>query len=256
MLKLDYNTYRSVKGFNRRVRFLVMHYTALNFQGSVTALSGNGTVSAHYLVPDPTDISYQKAGFHEMKVFNLVDENERAWHAGVSAWAGRTNLNDTAIGIEIVNEAKDNNGHFTFPSYNDIQIDAVKQLALNIIERYPDISPTNIVGHSDISPDGRKSDPGAAFPWKSLYEAGIGAWYDNKTKEKYTKKYCTALPTKSDILDKLKRYGYDISKANTENGYRMLLRAFQLHFRQENYDGVADVETIAILYALTEKYFP
>ncbi|MEX9542337.1 N-acetylmuramoyl-L-alanine amidase, partial [Escherichia coli] len=39
MLKVDYNAYRSIKGFNRRVRFLVMHYTALNFQGSVNALS-------------------------------------------------------------------------------------------------------------------------------------------------------------------------------------------------------------------------
>ncbi|ENN8378922.1 N-acetylmuramoyl-L-alanine amidase [Providencia rettgeri] len=254
MLKLDYNTYRSIKGFNRRVRFLVMHYTALNFQNSVNALSGNGTVSAHYLVPDPTDITFHSAGFDEMIVFNLVDEHERAFHAGVSTWAGRSNLNDSSIGIEIVNEAKDNNGHFIFPPYDAIQIDAVKKLALNIIARYPDISPTNIVGHSDIAP-GRKSDPGAAFPWKSLYEAGIGAWYDDDTKEKYKQKYRTVLPSKADILEKLKQYGYDISMSNTESGYQMLLRAFQLHFRQENYDGIADLETIAILYALTEKYF-
>lgn len=256
MLKVDYNAYRSIKGFNRRVRFLVMHYTALNFKGSVNALSGNAAVSAHYLVPDPTDKMYTDAGFKEMRVFNLVDENERAWHAGVSAWAGRTNLNDTSIGIEIVNEAQDNNGNFLFPPYNEVQIEAIKQLALNIIERYPDIIPTNIVGHADIAPDGRKSDPGAAFPWKQLYDAGIGAWYDEATKSCYMQKYNGGLPEKAEILEKLKRYGYDVSKANTDNGYKMLIRAFQLHFRPENYDGIADVETVAIIYALVEKYFP
>lgn len=69
-------------------------------------------------------------------------------------------------------------------------------------------------------------------------------------------KYNGGLPEKAEILEKLKRYGYDVSKANTDNGYKMLIRAFQLHFRPENYDGIADVETVAIIYALVEKYFP
>lgn len=257
MLKIDYNAYRSVKGFNRRVRFLVMHYTALNFKGSVNALSGNGGASAHYLVPDPTDKTYKDAGFNDMRVFNLVDENDRAWHAGVSTWAGRTNLNDTSIGIEIVNEASDNNGQFNFPPYNDEQIEAVKKLALNIIVRYPDISPTNIVGHSDISV-GRKSDPGAAFPWKRLYDAGIGAWYDEEMKLKLLKASMQSrkMQPKEDIVAKLKKYGYDTSGAETEHGYKMLIRAFQLHFRPENYDGELDYETQSILDALIQKYFP
>ncbi len=90
-----------------------------------------------------------------MRIFNLVDENERAWHAGVSYWDGRNNLNDTAIGIETVNLATDNDGVFTFPPYNVTQIAAIKALASNILYRFPDITPVNVVGHSDIAP-GRK----------------------------------------------------------------------------------------------------
>lgn len=254
MYFIDYNSYRSVKSFNRRIRFLVMHYTALNFQASITALTGN-SVSAHYLVPDPTDKTYQAAGFNDVRIFNLVDENERAWHAGVSLWAGRSNLNDTAIGIEIVNEAAYANGKMFFPPFNDKQIDAVKELALNIIQRYPDMLPTNIVGHSDIA-IGRKSDPGAAFPWKKLYDAGIGAWYEEKIKQKYMEQFKNKLPSKAEIVKKLKSYGYDVSQAANNNDYTNLIRAFQLHFRQSNYDGIIDVETVAILYALVEKYFP
>lgn len=179
---MDYNSYRLVKGFNRRVHFLVMHYTAVDFATSVKLLSGDGGVSAHYLVPDPTEQTYINAWFKDMRIFSLVDENERAWHAGTSNWAGRSNLNDTAIGIEIVNQATDENRVFTFPPFNTTQTEAVKQLAMNIIQRYPGMLPVNIVGHSDIAP-GRKSDPGAVFPWKELYDAGIGAWYDENKKD-------------------------------------------------------------------------
>ncbi|HEY0286867.1 MAG TPA: N-acetylmuramoyl-L-alanine amidase [Pseudomonas sp.] len=253
MYRIDYNSFRSAKSFDRRVRFLVMHYTAIDFKASVAALTSS--VSSHYLVPDPTEKTYIEAGFKDMRIFNLVDENERAWHAGVSQWAGRSNLNDTSIGIEIVNLATDNNGDFTFPPYNPTQIDAVKELAANILQRYPSIKPTHVVGHSDIAL-GRKSDPGAVFPWQELYAAGIGAWYDYCTKQNYVKQFCNALPAKTDIIAKLKQYGYDTSGAGTESGYNTLLRAFQLHFRQQQYDGVLDAETAAILYALVDKYFP
>lgn len=256
MYTIDYNSYRSVKGFNRRVRFLVMHYTAIDFSASVRALSGSGTVSAHYLVPDPDDKTYIAAGFNDMRVFNLVDENERAWHAGVSSWAGRSNLNDTAIGIETVNLASDNDGVFIFPPYNPIQIDAIKALAINILQRYPDISPVNVVGHSDIAP-GRKSDPGAVFPWKTLYEAGVGAWYDDDIQADYLAEFTAfGLPSDEDIIARLKTWGYDVSGATTSSGLNLIVRAFQLHFRPDNYDGVIDAETAAVLYALVDKYFP
>ncbi len=312
MYQIDYNSYRAIKSFNRRVRFLVMHYTSIDFKGSIAALTGT-KVSSHYLVPDPSEKTYIEAGFKDMRIFNLVDENERAWHAGVSSWAGRSNLNDTSIGIEIVNLATDHahsseqahaeaalkdmralkpadeneyalqtdvgsgaesgsvgdpvlqrkatnlatyhNGEFIFPPYNPTQIEAVKELALNILQRYPDIIPTDVVGHSDIA-IGRKSDPGAAFPWKELYMAGIGAWYDDELKDHYQEQFRKSLPVKEDILARLRRYGYDVSAACSEIGYKNLIRAFQLHFRQENYNGILDIETAAIIYALVDKYFP
>lgn len=71
MYNIDYNSFRSVKGFNRRVRFLVMHYTAFNFKDSIDALTGP-SVSAHYLVPDPTEQTYIDAGFKDMRILILL----------------------------------------------------------------------------------------------------------------------------------------------------------------------------------------
>lgn len=254
MYKVDYNSYRSIQSFNRRVRFLVLHYTTGDFITSVKELTGS-SVSVHYLVPDPSEKVYTDAGFKDMRIFNLVDENDRAWHAGVSQWAGRTNLNDSSIGIEIVNRASESDGVFTFPPFNLTQIDAVKELSLNILQRYPDISPKNVVGHSDITP-GRKSDPGPAFPWKELYDAGVGAWYDDKTKQGYIDQLVRSkmLPDQNETVKKLKKYGYDTSGAATAQGFKNLLRAFQLHFRPQNYDGELDNETWGIISALVDKY--
>lgn len=252
-IPIDDRSYRTVKSFNSRVRFVVMHYTAADFRTSVDLLT-HGAASAHYLVPDPRDPSYREAGHKEMTIFNLIDETDRAWHAGVSSWRGRNNLNDTSIGIEIVNQATDDgHGHFTFPPFHPQQISAVKELTTQIIKRYPDISPVNVVGHSDIAP-GRKSDPGAAFPWQQLSEAGIGAWYDEKTKAKYMARFSQRIPTKHEIISKLKTYGYDVESARNSYGFKALVRAFQLHFRPDDYSGKMDVETAAILYALVEKY--
>ncbi|WP_093413400.1 MULTISPECIES: N-acetylmuramoyl-L-alanine amidase [unclassified Pseudomonas] len=246
------NNFRSM-GYNSRVRFLILHYTAGNFSSSLTALTG-ANVSAHYLVPDISDTTYVNAGFTDQQIFSLVDENHRAWHAGVSQWGERSNLNDTSIGIEIVNLASDNQGQFTFPPYHPQQIAAIEQLALDILKRYPDISPRNVVGHSDISV-GRKSDPGPAFPWHALYVKGIGAWYDAATQcaclQEYQK---NGLPTRTQSLALFKAYGYDIASATTELGFQQLVRAFQLHFRPEKYDGVLDLETAANLVALVKKY--
>ncbi|WP_145541812.1 N-acetylmuramoyl-L-alanine amidase [Yersinia alsatica] len=254
MYQIDYNSYRSVKGFNFRVRFLVLHYTSENFSDSMASLTGN-KVSVQYLVPDITDESYIQAGFKDMRIFNLVDESARAWHAGESGWAGRTQINDSSIGIEIVNLATESKGVFNFPPYPAEQIAAVKQLAANILQRYPDITPVNVVAHSDIAPT-RKSDPGPAFPWQELYEAGIGAWYDDDTKQKYSQDFVShGLPTRAELLSHFSTYGYDITYANSEDGYKYLVRAFQLHFRPENYSGIIDIETAAILYALVERYF-
>ena len=247
--------YRSTKGYNSRIRFLILHYTAGNFSSSIAALTGP-SVSAHYLIPDVTDPSYAKAGFTDQRVFSLVDEQQRAWHAGVSQWDNRSNLNDTSIGIEVVNLASDNQGHFNFPPYHPLQVAAIEQLALDILKRYPDISARNVLGHSDIS-IGRKSDPGPAFPWHALYLKGIGAWFDNDRRDARLRHYNeSGIPDRSALIKLFKTYGYDVSGATTESGYQQLVRAFQLHFRPEKYDGVMDAQTAATLSALVSKYFP
>ncbi|MEX3775570.1 N-acetylmuramoyl-L-alanine amidase [Pseudomonas sp. MYb118] len=255
MKPILYNKSRAIRSYNSRIRFLVFHYTAGNFSSSLSALTGPN-VSAHYLIPDVTDPSYVKAGYTEQEVFNLVDEQHRAWHAGVSAWGDRTSLNDTSIGVEIVNLASYKDGVFTFPPYHPAQIIAIEELALNILGRYPDISPTQVLGHSDIS-IGRKSDPGPAFPWHALYLKGVGAWFDDATRQAFQDRYAqTGMPERAELLKLFKTYGYDVSKASTAQGYNQLVRAFQLHFRPANYSGVMDVETAANLAALVSKYFP
>ncbi|WP_095059849.1 N-acetylmuramoyl-L-alanine amidase [Pseudomonas sp. Irchel s3f7] len=255
MKPVDYKQHRSNRSVNSRVHFLIFHYTAGNFSSSINALTGPN-VSAHYLIPDITDPSYLKANHTEQEVFNLVDETQRAWHAGVSQWGNRSNLNDTSIGIEIFNQASFTEGAFTFPPYHCEQIVAIEQLALNILMRYPDITPTKVLGHSDIAV-GRKSDPGPMFPWHALYLKGIGAWFDEATRNNFLQRFNTCgLPARSELLRLFKTYGYDVTGASSDNGFQQLVRAFQLHFRPENYDGVMDTQTAANLAALVSKYFP
>lgn len=242
------------KGRNgNKVSFLILHYTAAGFQSSLNVLVGKDIqASSHYLVPDPTEKSYPEKEFF---VFQLVEEQDTAWHAGRSAWQNTNRLNPYSIGIEIVNLASYADGKFTFPAYNNEQINAVIELCRDILKRYPDIHPTHVLGHSDISP-GRKSDPDPMFPWKKLYENGIGAWYDVATQEKHACKLAVhGMPAIKNIQEDFKRYGYKIhvtEKLDTQT--KNVIKTFQAHFRPEKVDGILDIETIAILSALNEKY--
>jgi len=224
---------------------LVLHYTALNFETSLKVLTDpKREVSAHYLIPE-TDIDGQR------KIFQLVQEKERAWHAGVSNWKNRSGLNDTSIGIEIVNLGyTDKDGKRTWYPFTDYQIESVIEISKIIIERYQ-IQATNIIGHSDIAP-GRKLDPGPLFPWKKLYENDIGAWYDEKSLE--------IKPNAKIDLQKLQKnlrtFGYAINiTGKLDQQTRTVVQAFQMHFRPNNYSGDPDAETIAILENLIKKYF-
>jgi len=185
--------------YSERIKFLVMHYTAIDYEKSVKALVDEGHVSSHYLIPETNDESYTES---ELNIYQLVPESQRAWHAGKSYWQGRTDLNDQSIGIEIVNvpqcrkleaptgetlshiQENSDSKLCIFPDFDPKQVELIIKLSQDILKRNPDISPTQVVGHSDITPT-RKNDPGPRFPWQQLYQAGIGAWYDTDTVDKY-----------------------------------------------------------------------
>lgn len=144
---------------SRAVDMVVLHYTGMRSGAEALARLRDpaAAVSAHYLVEE------------DGRVFHLVPEDRRAWHAGLSSWRGEGEINARSIGIEIVNPGHEW-GYRPFP---DRQIDAVIALLKEISERHK-IAPARIVGHSDIAP-GRKEDPGELFPWARLAAEGLAA---------------------------------------------------------------------------------
>ena len=250
---------------NSRVQYLVLHFTSEHYAESLRLLTQrtDSPVSVHYLVPEPGDDTYDR---RSLEIFRLVPEHRRAWHAGKSYWAGADSLNDTSVGIEIVNRSAcvDNDPETetptpedqtcTFLDFPDEQIELVIQLAQDILERNPDIDPVDVIGHGDIAP-ARRVDPGPRFPWKRLYENGIGAWPDDETVMKYRRLLKTDPANMSKVQRALQAYGYEIEETGENDVQtRFVLRAFQMHFRPSDTSGHADGETVAILLALLEKY--
>lgn len=253
--------------YGHRVKFLVMHYTAIDFEKSTRALINKGGLSAHYLLPESNDPSYPD---DELKIIQLVDEHDRSWHAGRSFWQGREDLNDQSIGIEIVNvptchypdikasEYMENDASklCIFPDYDAQQIELLIELSKGILARNPDIGPTQVVGHSDIAPS-RKNDPGPRFPWYQLYKAGIGAWYESETVDKYWQQFSLVKPSVGLMQKALRGYGYDVHVTNQLDPQTLdTLSAFQMHFLPWHVSGNADARSAAVLFALIEKYFP
>jgi len=236
-------SYMPSKNYSERIKFLVMHYTAINYQKSVKALVDEGGLSAHYLIPERQDPSYQN---DQLEVIQLVPEASRAWHAGDSYWQGREDLNNQSIGIEIVNvpecmrdlvdpntevaRENDTTRLCVFPDYDPKQIELLIALTKDILARNPDIGPTAIVGHSDIAPT-RKNDPGPRFPWFQLYRAGIGAWYDNQTLNKYWQTFNDNPVSVGLMQAALRVYGYGIVETGLADQTTYdTLSAFQMHF--------------------------
>ncbi len=247
---------------NSRVDYVVIHATSQNFAESVRLLTQrNDTppVSSHYLIPAENDPTYHR---NRLLLHQFVDENERAWHAGDSYWAGETALNDRSIGIEIVNEfdcettpeSDIDSLQCQFLPFDEAQIEMTIELLREIQQRYPDIDPLDFVAHSDIATQ-RRSDPGPLFPWKRLYEEGIGAWYDEETRSRYESDFESQLPSIERLQDALLRLGYLVEPTGElDNQTRFAVRAMQLRFRPADISGEPDLETVAILWSLLEKY--
>jgi N-acetylmuramoyl-L-alanine amidase len=214
---------------------LVLHYTGMESGEAALARlrDPEARVSSHYMVEE------------DGRIFRLVPEERRAWHAGVSFWKGEEGVNHASIGIEIVNP-----GHeFGYRPFPQAQIDAVIALVADIRTRWS-IDDGRILGHSDVAP-ARKQDPGELCPWKQLAHAGHGIWAE-------------ADPAPGDPLVEgaegvgvfalqagLTRLGYDCAPSGRfDQATREIVSAFQRHWVQTRWDGVADGLTRATLMAV------
>lgn len=205
----------------RRPVLIVLHYTAGDsLQGSLRTLqtaNSQGPVSAHYLLA------------RDGRLLQLVDERDRAWHAGEGSWGTISDVNSASIGIEI-----DNDGHSPFP---DVQIQRLIVLLDNLTRRLG-IPRHQIIGHEDMAP-GRKIDPGPLFPWKQLHDAGFGRWPD-----------ADAGPPPQ---------GFDGWLALAALGYPLQDRAAALQSFRHHYRGMAgggesmDAQDLYILHALARQ---
>ena len=194
------------------VDMLVLHYTGMQTgQAALERLCDPAAkVSAHYTVDEVG------------AVYAHVPEARRAWHAGVSFWAGVTDVNARSIGIELVNP-----GHeFGYRAFPEAQIASLIALCHGILSRHS-IPAARVLGHSDVAP-ARKDDPGELFPWEQLAKEGIGLWPDW---------------VESDLGPQLlTRYGYD-----PDAPLDAVITAFQRHFRPQKLDGQWDGECAGLL---------
>jgi N-acetylmuramoyl-L-alanine amidase len=136
----------------RRIDMLILHATGGVKTSDLWTLSGRDRrhlVSTHYYVT--------KLG----EIYQLVQDKDIAWHAGVSYWQNESDCNRYSIGIEIENR---NDGRDPYPQ---AQQDAVLWLVRNKVQQYK-IPRSRLVRHAQVAlPPGRKSDP-RGYPWESF----------------------------------------------------------------------------------------
>ena len=214
---------------------VVIHYTGM--QSGEAALARlrdpEAKVSAHYMIE------------RDGRMFRLVAEERRAWHAGVSFWKGERDINARSIGVELVNPGEEH-GYLPFP---DAQIEALLDLLAGLRSRWA-IADAEIVGHSDVAPE-RKTDPGPLFPWKRLAEAGHGLWAEPAPAPGPSLREGEDGPGVFLFQAGLSRLGYDCPPSGAfDAATRTIVQAFQRHWRPEQVDGVMDGETRARLMAL------
>jgi N-acetylmuramoyl-L-alanine amidase len=212
----------------KAIDILLLHYTGMR-DGDVALRrlrDPEAQVSSHYLIEE------------DGRIHRLVDESRRAWHAGVSYWAGERDINGISIGVELVNPGHD----FGYRPFPQPQMEALIELGTTILARHP-IPPLRVLGHSDVAPE-RKIDPGELFDWRTLAAAGIGLWP-------------TPAPGPCDLVviqRALARFGYEVAATGRLDGATsMALQAFQRHFRPALIDGLADAETVGLVHGVVQS---
>lgn len=218
----------------RRPDMLILHYTGMTSHDDALRVltAPDSKVSCHYLV----DV--------DGRITQMVAERHRAWHAGVSSWAGETDINGCSVGIEIHNPGHAISDLLPFPSR---QMEAVALLSLDICARWGIRAP-RVLGHSDVAP-GRKSDPGERFDWARLYRAGVGIWVppappgDDEPLDEGAEG-----PEVARLQRALHAFGYGVALSGCyDAATKEIVTAFQRHWRPQRVDGRADSSTIETL---------
>ena len=225
---------------NKRISFLILHYTALpSVEDSIKYLCDKkNKVSCHYIISQNGNI------------YNLVSEKNRAWHAGQSAWLLEKDLNSSSIGIELDFSTNNNNNKFS-----KLLIESLISLLIYLKKKYK-INKKNILGHSDIAPY-RKIDPGEKFPWKKLYNLDLS--YNPKKvslieseKIRIWFRKNKIYSNKSKILIMLNFIGYDITKSiNNNSSYKSLISNYKSHYIQKSNTKYSNIKLLNFI----EKHF-
>lgn len=203
----------------RKPNYVIIHHTAQDsMQQTLNTFTLTRTqVSAHYVVS------------RDGKVYHMLNDYLRSWHAGVSKWGSVTDMNSSSIGIEL-----DNNG---VQPFQEAQIKSLVLLLAKIKKAY-NIPTANFIGHGDIAP-GRKTDPSAYFPWKTLAKNGFGYWSDEVLE---------LAPPTFDYVAALRIIGYDTSNLPAA------IKAFKLHFVQTDVTPQLTQLDLNVLYNVAKKY--
>lgn len=139
---------------------VVIHHTAM--ASAAAALERlcdpAAAVSCHYLIGE------------DGRVWRLVPEAARAWHAGAGAWGAVEDVNSRSIGIELANPGP----LLGLPPFAEAQMAALEGLLEQVMARWK-IPPARVIAHSDMAP-GRKADPGPKFDWRRLARRGLSVW--------------------------------------------------------------------------------
>lgn len=237
----------TARGQDSRVLFLIIHYTVLDLPNSIRVLTQN-EVSSHYLLTDHAS----------PRIMRLVDEYQRAWHAGPSSWKGNRQLNASSIGIEIVHPGAriGANGEREYLPFPPEQINALIPLVQDIVRRHQ-IRPERVLGHAEIQPQ-TKQDPGPTFPWKRFADLGITPPWPDAARVATQRALFEITPP--DIVwwqKTLVQHGYELAQSGQfDEATKNVLASFQMRYRPANYAGQADAETAALLQVLTTPVTP
>lgn len=209
------------------IDILLLHYTGMRsgeeaLERLCDPNAEPGRVSAHYCIDE------------DGTIYRLVPEDERAWHAGVSSWAGDGNINARSIGIELVNP-----GHeFGYRPFPEAQMTSLIDVSQDILGRHA-IPARRVLGHSDVAPQ-RKEDPGELFDWQRLAAAGIGVWPEIGEMPSKVDQPCDI----AQLQTMLQEYGYQTPRDGAlDHDSRCVIRAFQRHFLPKRLSGDPDLAT-------------